>query len=357
MKLINFLFLVIIAYLFTGCYSEKSNVVVVKEKKYKYNEQDLIIPKELKDKLYYWTSVKNSKYVTKDLKFKGKNSKKQFSIKSTRPTYENIFLGNVEVLKLKIKLSTQIRSNNIVEKVVNTSIHETFKVVTNVLGVGINYPYSTYEIAVSTKKNRWFKHKITRKNYLNEDKSFVIDYPLGDGVDLRADKITTKVLTLRSGRKKSGYSTVEYDPDELYFYVKDLNIEKKIIMHNLENRKNVDLNEDLIRHIAINDPMLFRKLQYSKKRYSLSSLSLLKLPNDIKVSYGIKNFSKIISTGRYLTYKNKYKRFNVKKVYHSKNIDYKKVVKKLYVDKKSSSVKLKKYKNKDDSFIDFDKGI
>ena len=48
---------------------------------------------------------------------------------------------------------------------------------------------------------------------------------------------------------------------------------------------------------------LFRELQNRKNEFSLIDTSFLKLPQDIKISYAMDNFSKVITTGEYVDIK------------------------------------------------------
>lgn len=97
------------------------------------------------------------------------------------------------------------------------------------------------------------------------------------------------------------------------------------------NRNDESENEDLVRFIAINNPTLFRELQLEKHKYKLSSMSILKLPNDINIDYSLNNFSQILTTGKYLDFNNKVKKFNVKDIYSEIDINYNNANKNQYI--------------------------
>lgn len=123
------------------------------------------------------------------------------------------------------------------------------------------------------------------------------------------------------------------------------------------NRNDESENEDLVRFIAINNPTLFRELQLEKHKYKLSSMSILKLPNDINIDYSLNNFSQILTTGKYLDFNNKVKKFNVKDIYSEIDINYNNATKKINISNDTKKINLKNQKNTNSTFIDFDKGI
>jgi hypothetical protein len=112
-----------------------------------------------------------------------------------------------------------------------------------------------------------------------------------------------------------------YAQDEISYLVRNPKMEYYVIIYNLKNNKNLNDNEDLIRFVALTNEGLFRELQNRKNEFSLIDTSFLKLPQDIKISYAMDNFSKVITTGEYVDIKNKKKSFNAKSIYP--NLDFK----------------------------------
>ena len=105
-----------------------------------------------------------------------------------------------------------------------------------------------------------------------------------------------------------------YAQDEISYLVRNPKMEYYVIIYNLKNNKNLNDNEDLIRFVALTNEGLFRELQNRKNEFSLIDTSFLKLPQDIKISYAMDNFSKVITTGEYVDIKNKKKSFNAKSI-------------------------------------------
>ena len=153
-----------------------------------------------------------------------------------------------------------------------------------------------------------------------------------------------------------------YAQDEISYLVRNPKMEYYVIIYNLKNNKNLNDNEDLIRFVALTNEGLFRELQNRKNEFSLIDTSFLKLPQDIKISYAMDNFSKVITTGEYVNNKNKKKSFNEKSIYPNLDFKYTNNSKKMEIkndDRKLSlsNKNLDKEQVKNDDFIDFDNGI
>lgn len=363
LKIYGNLFILFISLFFVACSSTQKKIEVNnKIETYEYSNQTLVIPNKFKDKLFTWTKpVKN--YSPKSYKIKGYNSKDgNFVIESNQPLYTMGFKDNIQVIKIKYKILSTVQKIDSLNKALNKGIESIvvlpFELINTLTGSRSFNLNSANTIAISIDDRSWYKFYLNKNNFKSEENSFIIEYPFGKRENHLTKKISLAVLSLNGMESKyKKMRTTTFYPDELTYYIKHLDIEKEVIKYNLKSRNNLSLNEDLIRSIAINNHKFFRELQRNRKFYNIQSVSLLKLPIDINIQYGLENFSKIIKTGKYLNYKNRYKSFDVKKIYFSQSNSYKKAIKKLHMDKKNTKPILKKHVNKDTSFVDFDEGI
>lgn len=363
LKTINYILVGVSVLLLVGCTPQKVQTPTPStENNYIYESQELVVPTELANKLLIWTHPVTN-YLPTNHKVTGYHKDKTFIIEKNQPTYIANFKNDVEIVKLRFSLLDRIEkvsSSNSVDTAITKGIESLvalpFDMLGKVLDSGAYSLYTPSHIAITNNKKDWEQIALNDNNKIAGERVFEIDYPFGKD-SISSNEFIFKILAMNGKKTNRKKIDVLYLPDELTYLVKDKEIEKEVFKYNLKTRNNDSLNEELIRTIAVNNPTFFRELQREKHLYNISSVSLLKLPNDVSVNYGLKNFSKIIKTGRYKTYNNRYRTFNVKKTFAVNSSDYKKATKNIYLNNKNHKVILKTKQNNDDSFIDFDKGI
>lgn len=325
------------------------------EEVYEYNGYKLNLPIELKNKLYTWTTpIKN--YTPENFLIEGRDEKGTFEITKNPPTYTVNFANEVEVLKIKFKTFSDIEKINSIDKAIANGIPSLITAPFQALSKVTtgNSIYQPSQVAISYDEQLWDKFILDKNLYQKNDDAYIIENPF-DKIKLK--NVTFIILALYGSGKDSIRREIVYHPDELTYFVKNLEIEKEIIKYNLLNRENESENEDLIRFIAIKEPIFFRELQFNKNKYKLSSLSFLKLPSDININYCLNNFSQILTTGKYLDSNSKFKKFNVNDVYSQKDMNYNNATQRINISNDTKKMNLKNQENTDSKFIDFDKGI
>lgn len=349
-----------ISILLVSCSSNKNNLNSTAfydnvPEVYEYSGYKLNLPIELKNKLYTWTTpIKN--YTPENFLIEGRDEKGTFEITRDFPTYTVNFNNNVEVLKIKFKTFSDIEKINSIDKAITNGIPSLIAAPFQVLSKVTtgNSIYQPSHVAISYDNQHWNTFTLDKNLYQKDNDAYVIENPFNK---IKLKNVSFKVLALHGAGKDSIRRKIIYHPDELTYFVKNLEIEKEVIKYNLINRDNESENEDLIRFIAVNEPMFFRELQFNKNRYKLDSMSFLKLPNDININYCLNNFSQILTTGKYLDSNNKVKKFNVKDIYSEIDMNYNNATKKINISNDTKKINLKNQKNTNSTFIDFDKGI
>ena len=356
---------IIICFLFSACNSSQEKLsssskdfskINFVENKYDYHGHILDYPEKLRNELYFWTKPeRNFNLKNNHLNGWGRDNVFQISTKDY-PIFETIFNEHMIVEKIKIK---KIEIN---EKINSTSINTIDKVIgipfeflKDTLGMNFGNAH-TIEIS---DEDKWIEYELNESYFNKEEKAFIIDNPYPDS---SVNGVILRVTKLHGINSRDLHRKEIYAQDEISYLVRNPKMEYYVIIYNLKNNKNLNDNEDLIRFVALTNEGLFRELQNRKNEFSLIDTSFLKLPQDIKISYAMDNFSKVITTGEYVDIKNKKKSFNAKSIYPNLDFKYTNNSKKMEIkndDRKLSlsNKNLDKEQVKNDDFIDFDNGI
>lgn len=314
--------------------------------------------------MYRWTEpVKN--FYPKNHVIKGRTTDGIFVATKDHPTYILSFPNDVEILKIKFRTATDIEKvadidevsdlSKIVTKGIESLINLPFQLLGNALEVDSLKFDQPIAVAISYDAGKnWEQYDLDEKTFSKDENAYLFENQLSE---TKATKdVVFQVLALRSVRE-GRVAEIIYHPDELTYFIKDLQAEREAVKYNLQYNKDKSANENLIRYLAVNEPNLFRELQLKKSNYILDDFSILKLPNDIDISYGMNNFSKILRTGEYQNQNKVFKKFDVNKVYSTKNLSYENVARQINNDGNEKQLNLKNKTDQNSNFIDFDKGI
>lgn len=336
----------IIIILFSGC----ANTTIKPPKNLNKNDtiklygQILNIPKNIQ--IYMDLPIKIAA-INRDSTLIGKQEKNRFIFKDNKCPYYIIDFRKAIVVKDIIIYNTASYIN-----ITNKSKGiDMLSLATALIPYSIRYPTLIY---IGTKKQKKLTPYITK--FIKEESNTKFEI-IHFKNKIYTDQIHIAIAELYS-------PLIQYKKSKLYddytFLIKgyEPKNELKLLKWTLNNRKDVNNNEILIKNIALNNQKLFKKLKQYYRSYKLPRYSIMKLPKDVDLKYAAIHTAEIYRTGRYKNKYGKYKSFYVKQFkFNSYNTLNHKKTHQVSVTGKITDVNLESSRNIKSDYIDFSKGL